>query len=480
MRPQTFLSTLTQAVASNGGSGWARMFAAAPALKGDHTKVLGPIRSLAEHDTLLGGRASYSELRDQLEAFFAEGGKEAYVARLTHNPVKATINVQDAVPATLVSVTAKSVGAWANGYQMITSAVSGSNAASTATWTLKDASGNTVDALVGATAAQAAAYAWKEVDVVQGAGSGTIVAGTFTLASGADGNASVDTTDLANALPLFTRELGTGIVVAPMLDATAAIPTLEAHAKAYNRAWLVHSTDTPTAATIAAQGTTARAAGNYHGGIIGGKVKLPALATAPTTLRTVSPVGAVAGLIARADELGSPARAAAGIRNGAFRYVVGATQSFSDADLSTLHDSGVNAIRTVRGQLCLYDFITPAVQSGAGSEWQLLGQVRAHAAILAELDEIAEYYQFQLLEGPNASILSEFHASITSMLKGFFDGKTLYGDKESEAFSVNVSGVNNATTMAAKELHAAVAVKYSETNLWTYIDVTKVPLSGTV
>jgi hypothetical protein len=480
VRPQTFLSTLTQAVASNGGSGWGTLFIAAPALKGDHTKALGPIRSLAEHDTLLGGRASYSELRDQLEAFFAEGGKEAYVARLTRSPVKATIGVIDGSAGTVATVNAKSVGAWANGYQMVLTAIAGTGITSTATWTLKDAAGNTVDSIVGATAAAAIAYAWKEVDLVAGAGTGTLVAATSTLASGADGNASVDSTDLTAALPLFVKELGTGIVAAPMLDATAVAGILEAHALAYNRAWLVHSTDTPTAATIAAQGTASRAAGRIHGGILAGKVKLPALATAPTTLRTVSPVGAVAGLIARSDEKGSPARAAAGIVNGAFRYVVEATQSFSDTDLNTLHDAGVNAIRTVRGVLCLYDFITPAAQTGAGSEWLGLGQVRAHAAILAELDEIAEFYQFQLLDGPSSTILSDFHASITSMLMGFHGNKTLYGDRAADAFSVNVNGVNNAATMTARELHAAVAVKYSETNLWTYIDVTKVPISGTV
>lgn len=478
MRPQTFLSTLTQAIKSGNAVDWSTLFIAAPALKGDHTKALGPIRSLAEHDALLGGRASYSELRDQLEAFFAAGGKRAYVARVTHNPVKATVNVQDAVPATLVTVTAKNVGEYGSDFDMVTSSVSGSGASSTATWSLKDAGGNTIEELVGATAAQAAAHEWADVVVTQGVGTGTIVAATYSLDSGADGHASAVAADVTAVLPLFTRELGTGVVVAPMLDVTAAGAILEAHAAAYNRVWLSHSADTPTASTIAAQGTAARAANLAKGGIIAGKVRIGALAENPTVLRTIAPEGAVAGNIAKIDEQGSPARAAAGIKNGVLAGVVEPTQTFSDADLDTLHNAGVNVIRVVRGELCLYDFITPATQSGAGSEWLNLGQVRAHAAILAELDKVAELYQFSLLDG--SKTLADFHASITAVLMGFHAGGTLYGNTPSEAFTVDVNGVNNADTIAAHELHASVGVKYAETNYWTYIDVTKVPVNGTL
>ena len=123
MRPQTFLNTLTQMVASNDGPGWGTLFIAAPAQKGLVTKAQ-LVTSLADHDALYGGRFASSELRDQLEAFFAEGGKKAYVLRLSRGGVKATIPVTDGAAATLVTVNAKSVGPWANGYQMITSAVS--------------------------------------------------------------------------------------------------------------------------------------------------------------------------------------------------------------------------------------------------------------------------------------------------------------------------------------------------------------------
>lgn len=479
MRPQTFLTTETQQIQSSTASGWATMFIAAPALRGDHT-VAHLVRSLAEHDTIFGGRASYSELRDQLETFFSEGGKRAYVARVVDESadVAATITILDAVPATLATITAKSVGEYANGWTMVTTAVSGTNAASTATWTLSDADG-VLEQIVGKTVTEACAHEWADIDMTIGAGTGTIVAATRTLASGTDGQAGIATADYEAALLRFTLELGTGIVVAPMLDATAGCAILEAHADAFNRVWLSHSTDTSSASTIAAQGTAARSAGYDHGGILSAKVKIPALATDPTSLRTIAPEGAVAGRMALTDELGSPARAAAGTVNGTFRSVVSATQSFSDADLDTLHNAGINVIRLVRGELCLYDYITPAPQSGAGSEWLGLGTRRAHAAVLAALDEIAELYQFSLIDGAN-TVLSDFHSSISAALMGFHEGNTLYGASPADAFSVNVSGVNTDETIADNELHAAVAVRYSETNIWTYIEVTKVPLTGTV
>lgn len=477
MRPQTFLSTKTQQVRSGAPGGWATLFVAGPTLRGDNTKAIGPIRSLAEADALVGGRASYSEVRDQLEAFFTAGGKRAYIARVTNNPVKATGNVLDGSAATLATVTAKTPGEYGNDFDMVTSDVTGSGAASTATWQLKDADGNVLEEFVG-TVAEAVAHEWSDVTLTQGAGTGTIVAATTALASGTDGAASITASDYEDVLPLFTRELGTGIVVAPMLDVTAAGALLEAHAEAYNRVWLSHTTDTGVVGTLEGQGTAARAAGYDHGFILVGKVRIPALAESPTTLRTIAPEGPVAGNIAKVDEQGSPARAAAGIRNGVLAGVVEPTQSFSDADLDRLHNAGLNVIRVVRGELCLYDYITPAPQSGAGSEWLPFGQVRAHAAILAELDKIAELFQFSLLDGSKS--LSDFHAAITAALMGYHANKTLYGDTPSEAFSVNVNGVNTPDTIAAHELHASVAVRYSETNYWTHIDVTKVPVNGTL
>ena len=479
MRPQTFLSTVTGITRSNDGPNWATMFIAAPALKGDHT-VAHSVRSLAEHDSIFGGRASYSELRDQLETFFAEGGKQAYVARVVDESadVKATVNVLDGVAGVVATVTANSVGEWGNDLDMVLSVVSGVGAAAIATWTLNDADGQ-LEQIVGKTATEAAAHEWADVVVALGASSVVPVAATYALAGGTDAQAGILTADYEAALPRFTKELGTGLVVAPMLDVTAAGATLEAHAEAFGRAWLSHSTDTATASTIAAQGTAARAAGYDHGMLIAAKIQIPALAESPTTLRTIAPEGAVAGLMSRCDQLGSPARASAGIKNGVLEYASDSTQEFSDADLDTLHNAGVNVIRVVRGLLCLADFVSTAPQSGAGSEWLNFGHVRAHAAITCELDKIAELYQFSLIEG-SGGVMDEFHASIMALLMGYHANKTLYGATPGEAFSVNVSGVNTPETIAANELHAAVGVKYSETNFWTYIEVTKVPLLGTV
>lgn len=478
MRPQTFVTTSTESAPPVAGGGWGTLFIAAPALKGETGKA-HRVRSLRDHDRIFGGRAAYSQLRDQLETFFAEGGSDAYVARVTHaSSVKASASILDAAPAEVLKLSAKSVGAWANGFKIVVSNVSGSGLAALADYSLQNADSQELVFLEQVTVAEAAVADLGDFELELGVGTGTVAAATYTLSGGNDAHASITTSEYEDALELFLVQLGTGLVVTPMLDIASAGSILEAHAVAYNRAWLSHSSDVANVATIAGQGVAARAAGRIHGAIIAANIRIPALPENPTVERVIAPEGAVAGRIAKTDALGSPARAAAGTVNGAFSYASSCTQSFTDAELDILHDSGVNVVRDVRGTFCLYDYITPAKQSGLDKSWLNFGHVRAHAAICAACDEIAERFQFSLIDG-GASVFGEFSSALNAMLLGFYKSNTLNGASNEDAYRVSLAD-NTPETIAANELYASVRVKYSETNYWTHINITKVPTTGTV
>lgn len=288
--------------------------------------------------------------------------------------------------------------------------------------------------------------------------------------SGDDNYETAVQADWDRALALFTKDLGPGQVLAPGRTTDAAYEALADHAEANNRVALLDGADTATVATL----TTAAAAidDSRRAALFAPWYTAPGVAGG--SARTIPPSAVIAGLIARSDAAtGNPNLAAAG-PNGQGRYVTDVTRTWSDADRETLNEAGVNVGRNIRGAIQNYGFRTLA-NTSTDEAWVQLSKTRAHMAIIARGEAIAERYVFAQIDGKGLKA-SEYQGELTGMLLEFYNLGALYGEAPEEAFLVDVGpGVNTPERIADGELRAVLAVRTSPFAELVTLEVVAVP-----
>ena len=157
---------------------------------------------------------------------------------------------------------------------------------------------------------------------------------------------------------------------------------------------------------------------------------------------------------------------------GVARYVVDLTQpGFSDSDRSDLNEAGVDIIRIHNTQLKLYGYRTLGLRNGP---WTGLGVQRTRMALVAEFQNVADRFVFEILDGKGHTI-SDFGSELIAVCEKFRSQNALYGATAAEAYFVDVSdAVNTPTTIAAGELHAVVSVRISGCAELVVIEIVKV------
>jgi phage tail sheath protein FI len=435
-------------------------FVAGLADKGPTDKAL-LITSLSEYTRYYGPYVSYGFLYDALDVFFREGGGSAYVTRVVGPAATAaTITLNDGSAAPTLKVDANSPGEWGNALnvQVIAGAVAGEFILIIT---------HDVDGEVERTPSlvdKAAAIAWatgskyiKLTDLAS-VNDPAVVAATG-LAGGLDDRASITDAHWTTSLTRFTKDLGPGQVSFPGRTTAPAHASLIAHVAANNRVAILDAPNTNSAATLLSLTQALYGTNSKWAAIYGPWVTVPGVVS--STLRTIPPSPLVAGAIARTDALTGSSNTPAAGENGQALFATGlSVPQLADVDREDLNDAGFNALITKYGGVRIYGWrslANPATQD----LWINFGNSRQVMQITAEADEIGESYLFDEIDG-QGQLIAAFGGSLTGMLLPYYEAGSLYGTSPNEAFRVDVGpSVNTPTTIANRELRAAISVRIS-------------------
>lgn len=340
----------------------ARVFLVAEATAGN-----GPvrIRSGAELRRKCGARtADTAPLHDWVDGYFRRGGAECYVAPLRGvAPVKATRNFNDGAAAVAITVNAKSPGTDGN-RTSVDIDTSGTD------FIVKVYRDGVLVETSPALADGAAAALWSVgsewVDIVDGPGADPSATGSASALTGGDDDFDgITNTEITAALASFPKELGPGRIVTPGRTTSAVHALVAAAAASRNRLATLDATATATVGTLTTQVTAARATGyGDYCDVIAPRVLERGLSASTARYTPGSVIRCAAE--ARNDKAGiSPNQPAAG-RWGL--DPIGSEPEFdwSDADLETLNDGGVNVIRVVDDELKLFGARTAADPNSDG------------------------------------------------------------------------------------------------------------------
>jgi phage tail sheath protein FI len=300
--------------------------------------------------------------------------------------------------------------------------------------------------------------------------------GDLSTTGGVDDHANATDATWNAALGLFPSDLGPGQVAMPGRTTSTSYQNLLTHAAAYNRIALLDGADTATAATLAtAAGALKGLANARYGGFFAPWCVCPGLTVGTT--RTIPPSALIAGMIARSDTSGNDANIAVAGDNGISRFASDVSQvPWTDTERGTLNDASVNVVRNMRSTVRNYGYRTLADPT-VSTDWEQLTASRLYMQLSSVLDDVAEHFVFDQIDGRNHKI-AEFGGAITGALLPFWRDGALYGENPSESFAVDTGpSINTPTTIAAGELHAAVRLRMSPFGELVVIQVAKVPIT---
>jgi len=174
----------------------------------------------------------------------------------------------------------------------------------------------------------------------------------------------------------------------------------------------------------------------------------------PSTKRTVKvpPLAHVAGAIATTDTRRSPAKAPAGISDGALSQVYQLEVALEKADLGVLRAAQVNGL--VNWANTQGPVVFGANTLEVGGEYGFIHLERMKQYIWLSIERILYGFVFE----PNTSTTrTKIGAAVTTFMKALFQNGWFLGNKDSEAYQVVCDDTNNTTTTIAKgELHISV------------------------
>ena len=415
-----------------------------------------PVYSLDDFVTKYGQRVSYGTLYDSAQAFFREGGNKVYISRVVGpTPTSGFKNLPDAGAVTSLVATAVGPGDWSGTIKVavLTGTVGG-----TFIIQVTDASNNVLEDS-GNLEDQNSAILWSQssgyIRLTLGASANDpAVLAPVVLSTGTDDRNNITDTQWANALAMFTTDLGPGQVSAPGRTTTTAHQQLIAHVEANDRVALLDLTDSNSVATLSSNADNSRFAAAFAPW-----VQVPGLVAG--SVRVIPASAVIAGMIARNDPGLGTNHPAAG-RFGASNYAIGVSQNpFTDAQRDQLNNAGVNVIRVLAGTVTNYGWRS-TTDPTSDSNWIDFGNARLFMKLTAELNQVGQNWLFEEIDGQNGRTIGGFHDSLVSVLLRHYNMGELFGDTADAAFQVDTgTSVNTLETIANMELHAICYVKMS-------------------
>jgi hypothetical protein len=282
------------------------------------------------------------------------------------------------------------------------------------------------------------------------------------------------------ALALFTADLGPGqIAVSGGTPGATLWGKMRTHAINNNRFALYDgSVDSDTEAELDALGDVLIADDEY-GMFAGQWANIPGPAgVIGASSRQIPGSAATAALIARADALGNPNRAAAG-RDFPLQYVDSFVYLPSDADRVALLNNGINLFADKQNILQLYGFQTKLQQTDESPFWQA-NCSRARMYLKARCQARGEPFMFKPIDG-RGRLQARLKTALDQECLALYNVDGLYGATPQDAFATQVgASVNNESTIAQGELHAVAEARFSLHTKRVLIDLVSVPITGRV
>lgn len=491
-RPGATITTSAAAAAASPGARLGTLFLAAQTERGPLLNPqASPIASLGDYAQVYGTRnttlGSVSTTYDWLEAYWRSGGGPVNIARVV-GPAAAvaskTLQDRAGTPLNTLKVDSKGPGTWGNTNLTISVA----NGTQTNAYT--------ITILVGGVAAEISPDLFTPADAVTWSATSNYVTisdlGSATAApnnrpavvtaqafsGGADDLASITDVHWTNALNTFPSAWGPGLVAkCGMTTASGHAGTL-VHAAAYNRFAILDGASGASQATLTTLATTVATAATApeYGAVFGPWITVPPFAGGPSN-RLVPATAIAGGVISRQVRTGIAAQAAAG-GNGVANWALDAT-AFTDAERDILN--GYYAVNVLRKPYSAS--LTPPIEvygvntlAAPTNGWRQIPAQLLRLRITDECLLTAEDFIFDLVDGKQLK-LAEFKAALVGILQGHFDNNEFFGNTPAEAYSVDVTSVNTASSLAAGQLNARIGIRVSPTPEFVSIDVVKFPIT---
>jgi hypothetical protein len=295
----------------------------------------------------------------------------------------------------------------------------------------------------------------------------------------ADGGA-ITTTQVREALDRVTPDLGPMQVVTPGRSTDASNTELLDYARdSRDRTALLEIADGLAASAIAASGAALRALGAgaegapRHGGAWAQNATGPGLV--PGSTRSVPWAIVQAGLIARLErQEGHPNVAPAGDM-GVPQWATDVSRVFTDAERDQVFDAGVNVVGRYLNAPRNLTFRT--LEREGVSEWVDLAHTRVDRAVRAAAFDVGRAMGHQVI---TRKTINRFGTLLRQRIMPLWEAGALFGDTADEAFRVEVDSVNDAESIAAREVNVEVGLKMSEHAEQVNVTIAKVPLTQEV
>ena len=396
-----------------------------------------------------------NDLALALYMFFANGGNQAYVTRVSGTGASAAVRIlQDRAvsPHNTLEVFANSVGTWGNslnvsvtnstttGYFNLVVYYGGSSASNIVEqWT--DITMTSTDSRYALSVVNENSNYIRLVDadsVSTGATKNPAVVSNQSLSTGAEG-ASVDGTAIATALDLYDTIPQSLVLNVPGYTDDTTVNALISYATARGDVFVVIDGINDTVdnqLTLAASYTASSAAAVYYPQITIADPTLGVGAPAGVT-KTVGAGAAVVGLYAATDSSRGVFKAPAGLQARLAGAV--SVKPLTNAELDSLNSSNppVNAIRFISGSGIVV----------MGSRTLKSGYVDRYVPVRRTLiyleKSLKDLTQFAVFEPNDARLWSRINATVSAFLTAFWSQGGLTGSNPSQAYFVKVDAENN-------------------------------------
>lgn len=433
------------------------LFIVAPAVYGPETPWL--VQSPSQAVELFGPREGESvALWDALDRYFALEGARAYVKRIIGegSPAQAEVGLESSGAKKVLTVKAKYKGTWGNGIK-----IEVKESGSSTQLVVYNPEGEVVEKS-GEYPKASELLEWgksHEAYVVISEGSEYSTAkseklkkvASTKLAGGV--NPTISATDTITSIEALPKALGPGqllVLGSAATEETVHVAMAE-HGRANKRLVLA---DLKGAAEVGTTPATLKSEkGTIPSGIAERIVFFAQAAQAPGvaggTTRIIPASVVAAALLARVSRTGNNDQAPAGIKWPLGPQITGFVNTYSEAQMTSLEESGINCFAEVNGLLCLYG----AASALPASKSEILSQypaVREVIALEAEAEEAGQEYLFDQVTPQS---ISEFGGDLSGIVKRHKEAKAI------ESGEVNTGApINTPETAKAKQLNAEMVV----------------------
>jgi phage tail sheath protein FI len=433
------------------------------AAKGDNTAP-GLVSSWDDFVTMYGGFPSsgaISELAYGVYSFFANGGRQAYVQRVTGTGAQiATVVLTDraATPQSTLTVSAKSSGAWGNSLRIgiVDRDAPGGrydllvyNGGTTDPYVVErwiDVSSSPSDGryvvnLVNSATAGSSFITLTEMSSATAAPNNSPAVATTALSSGADGSAP-NTAQMQAAVSLFDAVPYPLVINVPGVTTAAIINTVITYAE--NRGDVFVVCDTPSGQDVA--GAVSYAASlsplsSYAAVYYPWVQMVDPTQSGGSSTRLSAPGAAIVGLVCATDAARGPMKAPAGV-TARLSGAVALERKLTDTDLDTLNTSHINAVRNVPGSgICVMGARTLKKTS-------IDRYIPARRSLIYLKAALKNATQFAVFEPNDPTLWSTLTTRCIRVLADFWTLGGLKGNA-AEAYYVKCDGTNNTPSSIA-------------------------------